>query len=205
MEAMIRDARDYSVQVRVARAKAGSDLQLKTLCLQRSAAGLEAERKLFNIRVPKLILTSPPYPGVHVLYHRWQIQGRRETPAPFWIAGTLDGAGASYYNMGDRNQSRLTTFYENCTEAFRSLAAVSDQQTIMVQMVAFSEPSWQLPEYLTMLNRSGFVELRLDSIPASIDGRLWRSVPNRKWYAECRESKGAGSEVVLFHKLARHS
>ena len=35
---------------------------------------------------PKLIITSPPYPGVHVLYHRWQVNGRRETPAPYWIA-----------------------------------------------------------------------------------------------------------------------
>jgi hypothetical protein len=31
-----------------------------------------------------LVLTSPPYPGVHVLYHRWQVDGRRETPAPYW-------------------------------------------------------------------------------------------------------------------------
>lgn len=34
----------------------------------------------------KLVLTSPPYPGVHVVYHRWQILGRKETPAPFWLA-----------------------------------------------------------------------------------------------------------------------
>ena len=29
-----------------------------------------------------LVVTSPPYPGVHVLYHRWQVDGRRETAAP---------------------------------------------------------------------------------------------------------------------------
>ena len=49
---------------------------------------------------PKLILTSPPYPGVHVLYHRWQIHGRRETPAPYWIADLRDGHGEAYYTMG---------------------------------------------------------------------------------------------------------
>ena len=30
----------------------------------------------------KLVVTSPPYPGVHVVYHRWQILGRKETPKP---------------------------------------------------------------------------------------------------------------------------
>jgi hypothetical protein len=34
---------------------------------------------------PRLVFTSPPYPGVHVLYHRWQCFGRKETPAPYWI------------------------------------------------------------------------------------------------------------------------
>jgi hypothetical protein len=45
----------------------------------------------FAERKAKLIVTSPPYPGVHVLYHRWHVDGRRETPAPYWIAGCNDG------------------------------------------------------------------------------------------------------------------
>ena len=28
---------------------------------------------------PKLVVTSPPYPGVHVLYHRWQTWAGRES------------------------------------------------------------------------------------------------------------------------------
>jgi hypothetical protein len=46
---------------------------------------------------PKLILTSPPYPGVHVLYHRWQFQSRKEFSAPYWISGTKDGHGEAHY------------------------------------------------------------------------------------------------------------
>ena len=42
-----------------------------------------AENPLATERWPQLILTSPPYPGVYVLYHRWKIGGRRESPAPF--------------------------------------------------------------------------------------------------------------------------
>jgi hypothetical protein len=54
--------------------------------------GLEDVPRLKTWMPPKLVLTSPPYPGVHVLYHRWQVDGRKETPLPFMIAGKLDGA-----------------------------------------------------------------------------------------------------------------
>src|SRR6185503_19161327 len=70
-------------------------------CLHRSTAGLESEAVFKDGQNPRLVLTSPPYPGVHVLYHRWQIDGRKETAAPFIIANKLDGAGSSYYTMGD--------------------------------------------------------------------------------------------------------
>jgi hypothetical protein len=69
-------------------------------CLNRSAVGLEGDRQINQRRKPKLILTSPPYPGIHVLYHRWQVDGRKETPAPFWIADQLDGSGEAYYTFG---------------------------------------------------------------------------------------------------------
>jgi DNA methylase len=43
--------------------------------LRRSAAGLEADERIQRWRSPQLVVTSPPYPGVHVLYHRWQVDG----------------------------------------------------------------------------------------------------------------------------------
>ena len=88
------------------------------------------------------------YPGVHVLYHRWQVQGRRETPAPYWIANIVDGNGASYYTFGDRHRAELDSYYDQALAAFSSIARISDANTIIVQMIAFSEPSWQLPRYL---------------------------------------------------------
>ena len=57
-----------------------------------------------------LIVASPPYPGVHVLYHRWQIRGRRETPAPFWITALEEGRGSSHYTMGSRRQPNQAYF-----------------------------------------------------------------------------------------------
>ena len=54
--------------------------------LNRSAAGLEEDQRVDGLRAPRLVVTSPPYPGVHVLYHRWQVDGRKEAPLPFMIA-----------------------------------------------------------------------------------------------------------------------
>ena len=51
----------------------------------------------------RLVVTSPPYPGVHVLYHRWQVGGRAETPMPYWLADQRDGLGPKHYTMGGRS------------------------------------------------------------------------------------------------------
>ncbi len=172
------------------------------LCLTRSAVGVESDPALVGTFPPALILTSPPYPGVHVLYHRWQVQGRRETPAPFWVVGCPDGNGASYYTFGDRKRPGLTPYYDNLARAYSSLARIADKRTMLVQMVAFSDPSWQLPNYLGVLNRAGFKEINFWSIANSKDGRVWRSIPHRKWYADQRGRTTSSNEVVLFHRLA---
>jgi len=199
---MTSGARDYAKLARSADQLYTLHGTFRTLCIERSAIGLELEPKLSDSPAPKLILTSPPYPGVHVLYHRWQIQGRRETAAPFWITSTLDGSGASFYTFGDRKQKELTTYYEKTLAAFTSLAQIADKQTLVVQMVAFSDPLRQLHRYLEVMEHAGLKEVR-KSFPAnSRDGRLWRCVPNRKWYANQERAKATSKEVVLFHRLA---
>lgn len=170
--------------------------------LNRSAKGAELDTRVTSLGPPRLILTSPPYPGVHVVYHRWQVLGRRETPAPYWIANRLDGSGSSYYTFGDRKYARLKTYFDNARQAFTSLAAIADQHTLFVQMIAFSEASWQLPEYLATMAAAGLKEVPADGLGNRDDGRLWRTVPNRKWYADQRGDIDAGKEVVLFHRKA---
>jgi len=168
--------------------------------LKCNSSQLHENETVTNAGAPKLIVTSPPYPGIHVLYHRWQVNGRRETPAPYWIANKLDGDGERYYTLGNRHEKELKTYFANLEAIFSSLAKISDHDTKIVQMVAFSEPNWQLPKYLEVMEKAGLVEM--DSQDAE-DGRIWRDVPNRKWHAE-RQSRKAGSrEVVLFHRKAR--
>ena len=132
--------------------------------LCRSAAGLQDDFRLSETGAPRLIITSPPYPGVHVLYHRWQVDGRKEAPLPFLIANRLDGAGSSYYTMGDRKYPGLKTYFESIRATTSSVAALANEKSIIVQMVAFSEPSWQLPRYLEMMKEAGLTEIRLPKL-----------------------------------------
>jgi hypothetical protein len=170
--------------------------------LRRSSAGLEDDDR---VRTPRVVVTSPPYPGVHVLYHRWQVDGRKEAPLPFLIANKLDGAGSSYYTMGDRKYPELKTYFENIRSTMSSVAALADQQTVVVQMLAFSEPRWQLARYLEAVKEAGLREVQLPKLKGERDGRLWRSVPGRRWYSDQRGETPGSQEVVLFHRKVSRS
>ncbi len=167
--------------------------------LNRSSAGLEHDIRLSGLRRPRLVVTSPPYPGVHVLYHRWQVDGRKEAPLPFMIAKKFDGAGGSYYTMGDRKYPGLETYFNAIHATMSSVAEIADERTIIVQMLAFSDPNWQLERYLETMKEAGLREVFLPSLAGHHDGRLWRSVPNRRWYSDQRGDTPGSHEVVLIH------
>lgn len=50
-----------------------------------------------------LAVTSPPYPGIHMLYHRWQVDGRRESAAPYWL-GTRKAWLDRFGELGTRER-----------------------------------------------------------------------------------------------------
>jgi hypothetical protein len=172
----------------------------KVQIINRSAAGLESAKVLQRQRPIQLVVTSPPYPGVHVLYHRWQVDGRKEAPVPFVIAKKFDGAGSSYYTMGDRKYPRLKTYFENLHATMSSVASLANESTLIVQMVAFSDPTWQLERYVETMERAGLTEVFLPALKYESDGRLWRRVPGRRWYSDQRGETPASNEVVLFHR-----
>ena len=151
----------------------------------------------------KLVLTSPPYPGVHVLYHRWQVDGRKETPAPYWIANCKDGAGESYYTFGDRKEEGLNCYFDRSLRTLQSIRKVMRPDATFVQLIAFNNPKTQLPRYLGNMNRAGFREIFLGcGEPQRHASRIWRSVPNRKWHATLKGKTASSREVVLIHKPA---
>jgi hypothetical protein len=182
------------------RAAVGENGRYPVTVLHRSAAGLEDDKRLEKMAAPRLVLTSPPYPGVHVLYHRWQVDGRKEAPLPFMIANKLDGAGSRHYTMGDRRYPELGTYFENIKATMSSIAALADKRTVIVQMVAFSEPRWQLKRYLETMEDAGLTEVFLPALREEADGRLWRSVPSRRWYSQQRGETPGSQEVVLIHQ-----
>ena len=141
-----------------------------------------------------LVVTSPPYPGVHVLYHRWQVDGRRETPAPYWIAGCSDGQGAAFYNFGDRRETAADTYFSKSLLTLKSVRRVMRDGGHIVQLVAFNRPDEQLPRYLGNMRAAGFAEVKTGN------DRIWRQVPHRKWHATFVGKTHSSNEVVLVHK-----
>jgi DNA modification methylase len=142
-----------------------------------------------------LVVTSPPYPGVHVLYHRWQVDGRRETPAPYWIAGCNDGQGGAFYNFGDRKESAADRYFAKSLATLKAIRAVMKDGGNMIQMVAFNRPADHLPRYLENMEAAGFAEVTVGART-----RIWRQVPSRKWHARQKGRTNSSNEVVLVHR-----
>lgn len=148
-----------------------------------------------------LVVTSPPYPGVHVLYHRWQVDGRKETPAPYWICGCQDGQGEAHYNFGGRHGKDLDSYFAKSLGTLKAIRGVMRRGAYMIQMVAFANIQRHLPRYLANMQMARFQELRdmYDSTSATTK-RIWRGVPNRKWHATLKGRTSGAREVVLIHR-----
>lgn len=147
----------------------------------------------------KLVITSPPYPGVHVLYHRWQVHGRRETPAPYWIIDSPDGHGGSFYTMGSRTDSGIDDYFDALKQSFYAIRSAIRPDGIMVQLVSFSDRETQFDRYMHVMDEAGFSrkELRVDGTMSG--ATLSREVPNRKWHATLAGNTDASTEHLLIH------
>jgi hypothetical protein len=205
-EAMVDAGHQYRRDVRIADEGFDAHGTRRTTVIRQALPGL-ADRIGNRFPTPKLILTSPPYPGVYVNYHRWKVIGRRETPAPFWLANELDGHGISHYTMAARSKSSPEKYFTSLEQSFADLALLAGRETLIVQMVGFHDPKGDLSRYLNAMERAGFAEILVpEFLSESEDGRLWRGVPNRRWWVQ-DGTKGVNTarEVVLFHKKSRNS
>jgi DNA modification methylase len=149
---------------------------------------------------PKLVVTSPPYLGVHVLYHRWQILGRKESSAPYWIAGRADGHSGVFYTFADRRSKSPSKYLTRLQQCFSSVAAICTEKTFVAQLVAFTDADLHLPLYLLGMEQAGFEACETfstDSTP------LLREVPNRRWYALTTKQSSSSQEFFLVHRLRK--
>lgn len=165
---------------------------------QCAAAGLGKKPSLGDAQA-RLLITSPPYPGVHVLYHRWQVRGRRETAAPYWLADCLDGQPPSHYTLGPRRPETWDRYMTGIRSSFASAKQLLHRDALVVQLVAFSDPETQYPLYMDAMNAAGYVREKLPEL-GNANTPIIRSVPNRKWYAESKGALPASREYVLVHR-----
>jgi DNA modification methylase len=161
---------------------------------QNDAEHIDRDARIRASGLADLVVTSPPYPGIHMLYHRWQVDGRKETDAPYWIAACNDGCGASFYNFADRRRKDEDRYFDKAEASFAAIRRVMKPGAILAQMVAFAEPARQLRRYLGVMERAGFFEMRDEG-----ERRIWRDVPGRKWHASYKGELSSSREVVLVH------
>lgn len=179
----------------------------RCLVLHRGLPGVADHHSVRRYPAPRLVLTSPPYPGVYVNYHRWKVRGRHETPFPYFLAGQEDGNGLAYYTMSARSDPSLQTYFSKLEIAFADIAHMCDTNTHVVQVVGFNDVGDQLVRYLAAMERAGFTEVKFDDLATAEDGRLWRDVPGRRWWAHAGDradiAPHTAREVVLVHRPAR--
>lgn len=202
LSGMVEAAREYARQVRRMDRLVPTDQNQRTAILTGRAQDLSTSGRVLSYGPPKLVLTSPPYPGVYVNYHRWKLQGRLETPMPYWIAQQLDGKGIAYYTMSANARGRDDDFGKYFTEleaSFAAVASLCDEGTTVMQVVGFSEPKIQLPLYLETMGKAGFREVTFARCANAKDGRLWRDVPGRRWWTRSNGT-ATSKEAVLFHR-----
>lgn len=161
-----------------------------------SAADLGTQQPFASGRKAKLVVTSPPYPGIHMLYHRWQVDGRRESPAPYWMAGCQDGRGNAFYNFADRSATAEDKYFAESLRTLTAIRGVMEPGATIVQLVAFSDPTRQLRQYLINMRLASFEEVCL----GNSQRRLWRNVPSRRWHATSKGKLNGSREVVLVHR-----
>ncbi len=161
----------------------------------------DAEKLAFYFRKKSLntislVLTSPPYPGVHVLYHRWQIYGRKEISLPYHLLDLSDGSFESYYTLAARS-SNDTHYFARITSIFSSLLHLLSPTTVVAQVIGFADPENQLPRYRNAMMMAGYEEIVNPLCP---DSPLERTIPRRKWYAELATKRTGSNEFLLLYR-----
>jgi hypothetical protein len=144
-----------------------------------------------------LVVTSPPYAGVHALYHRWQVRSRKETSLPYSVLGMSDGKSESYYTLASRKESASPAYFDRLCAIYKGLREILHRKTIVAQIVGFSNPKQQLPRFREIMSGAGYQEIAL---PNSTDPIIRRTVPNRRWYATIGQKQGSSVEYIFLHK-----
>jgi len=168
-----------------------SVLQVK----QMDSAKITVKTKL--TKKATLILTSPPYPGVHILYNKWQLYGRRETYLPYELLNINSKHKESYFTLGSR-KNKNDEYFIKLENIFTSLKKLINNDAYVVQVISFNKSCEQLRKFRETMIKAGYKEI---SPPTSTESYLTRKVPNRKWYNARRKGPDSSSEYIFIHQI----
>jgi hypothetical protein len=102
--------------------------------------------------------------------------------------------------MGARRNDNLASYFTGIEKAFANLRNLLATEGLVIQVVAFASPEWQLDAYLRAMMNAGYQEISPNDLGVKCHGRLWRPVPGRRWYSMMRGDISSSREVVLFHR-----
>jgi DNA modification methylase len=145
----------------------------------------------------KLILTSPPYPGINISYNRWQLHGRRDTKLPYWIMNAKAPV-LTKLNYKHGKKRELNDYYQNMTKVFINLRPYCSKTCLIIKLLSFRNKIKEFRMYREAMNKAGLEEIK---ILKKGDGRLWRTVPKRRWQVRYSKKKlKSNKEVLLVYK-----
>jgi hypothetical protein len=150
-----------------------------------------------------LVVTSPPYLGVHVLYNRWQLQGRKELKVPFFIADCEDIGGPASYTIIGRASRSTDQYFARIRSSFLAIGHMLKSQAYVIQLVSFANADASLPLYLLAMRGAGLEPC--EAYMRMAGEFTWRPVPGRRWYARvgAMVDSSAAREVLLVHRKGK--
>jgi DNA modification methylase len=191
---MLSDMVDFEKELEINKSIYGSHDKVKIL-----KSDILKLRKINSLKKGKikLILTSPPYPGINISYNRWQLHGRRDTKLPYWIMNTKAPVFTKLnYKHGKKRE--LNDYYQNMTKVFRNLRPYCSSSCLIVKLLSFRNKIKEFRMYREAMDKAGLEEIK---ILKKGDGRLWRTVPKRRWQVRYSKKKlKSNKEVLLVYK-----
>ena len=191
---MLGDMIDFEKELEINKSIYGSHSKIKII--KSDILKLNKINSLKKGKV-KLILTSPPYPGIHISYNKWQLHGRRDTKLPYWIMNSKPPVMTKFTYKG--NQSRgLVNYYRYMTKVYLKLKPYCSHNCYIVKLLSFRNKAKEFRLYREAMANAGLEEIK---IIKNGDGRLWRIVPKRRWQVRYSKKKlKSNKEVLLLYR-----
>jgi DNA modification methylase len=193
-EKMLKDMIDFEKELEITKSIYSSHSKVKII-----KSDILKLNKINSLKkgTVKLILTSPPYPGIHISYNKWQIHGRRDTKLPYWIMNSKPPAFTKFSYRGEKARG-LNDYYSYMTKVYLKLKPYCSDNCHIVKLLSFRNKAKEFKLYRDAMENAGLEEIK---ILKKGDGRIWRTVPKRRWQARYSKKKlKSNKEVLLIYK-----